>query len=76
MFDVQADDVAFDQGGANPLFLQAAANLAWISCLRLIAAGQNVEQYITRYDDGSQKDRLMLPRWPTNIFYNVTNPLS
>ena len=27
MFDVQADDVAFDQGGANPLFLQAAANV-------------------------------------------------
>ena len=27
MFDVQADDVAFDQGGANPLFLQAAADL-------------------------------------------------
>ena len=35
---------------------------------------QNVEQYITQYDDGSRMDRLMLPRWPTNIFYNVTNP--
>ena len=31
MADVQSDDVAFDQGGANPLFLQAAARAAWIT---------------------------------------------
>ncbi|SEL66361.1 hypothetical protein SAMN05216387_1261, partial [Nitrosovibrio tenuis] len=73
--DDQADDVAFDQGGANPLFLQAAANvgvdyLASDSSQR----AQNLEQYITQYDDGSTDDRLMLPRWPTNIFYNVTKP--
>ncbi len=71
----QADDVAFDQGGANPLFLQAVANvgvdyLASDSSQR----AQNIEQYITQYDDGSTDDRLMLPRWPTNIFYNVINP--
>jgi hypothetical protein len=35
---------------------------------------QNVEQYIARYEDGSQTDRLMLPRWPTNIYYNVVSP--
>jgi hypothetical protein len=75
MFDVQSDDAAFDAGGANPLFLQAAANasvdyLASDSSQR----GQNVEQEISQYDDGDQADRVMLPRWPTNIFYNVMNP--
>jgi hypothetical protein len=35
---------------------------------------QNIEQYITQYEDGSKTDRLMLPRWPTDVFYNVTNP--
>ena len=40
MFNVQSDDVAFDQGGANPLFLQAAASAGrGLPCLRLIAAG-------------------------------------
>ncbi len=75
MFDVQSDDVAFDQGGANPLFLQAAANLG-VEYLASDSSqrGQNVEQYISQYDDGSTQDRVMLPRWPTNIFYNVTNP--
>jgi hypothetical protein len=75
MFDVQADDIAFDKGGANPLFLEAAASvdvdyLAADSSQR----AENVEQYIAQYEDGSRTDRLMLPRWPTNIFYNVTNP--
>ena len=75
MFNIQADDIAFDAGGANPLFLQAAAAAG----VEYIAAdtsqrAQNVEQYIAQYEDGSQTDRLMLPRWPTNIFYNVTNP--
>ncbi|HEX8873154.1 MAG TPA: hypothetical protein VF780_00900, partial [Nitrosospira sp.] len=75
MFNVQADDIALDQGGANPLFLQAAAS-AGVDYLAADSSqrAQNVEQYITQYDDGSQSDRLMLPRWPTNIFYNVTNP--
>ena len=73
--DDQADDVAFDQGGANPLFLQAMANvgvdyLASDSSQR----AQNIEQYISQYNDGSTDDRLMLPRWPTNVFYNVINP--
>ncbi|MEO8768307.1 MAG: hypothetical protein ABI363_08230 [Nitrosospira sp.] len=76
MFDVQADDVPFDEGGANPLFLQAAAS-AGVDYLASDSSqrAQNLEQYITRYDDGSQLDRLLLPRWPTNIFYNVTHPL-
>ena len=76
MFDVQADDTPFDKGGANPMFLAAAAN-AGVDYVASDSSqrAQNVEQYITRYDDGSQMDRLALPRWPTNIFYNVTNPL-
>ena len=66
---------AFDAGGANPLFLQAAARAG----VRYLASdssqrAQNVEQFITQYEDGSPADRVMLPRWPTNIFYNVTNP--
>jgi hypothetical protein len=75
MFDVQSDDVAFDQGGASPLFLQAAANLG-IDYLASDSSqrAQNVEQYISQYDDGDTLDRVMLPRWPTNIFYNVINP--
>ncbi|SFI63222.1 hypothetical protein [Nitrosomonas sp. Nm34] len=73
--NVQDDDVAFDRGGANPLLLQAAANvevqyLASDSSQR----AQNVEQYITQYDDGKPTDRIMLPRWPTNVFVNVINP--
>ncbi|SFH60492.1 hypothetical protein SAMN05216299_13220 [Nitrosospira sp. Nsp14] len=75
MFDVRDDDVAFDQGGANPLFLKAAANVG----VKYLASdawqrAQDVEQYISQYDDGSPDDRLMLPRWPTNIFYNVIKP--
>ena len=75
MFDVQADDMAFDAGGANPLFLEAAAS-AGVDYLASDSSqrAQNVEQFITQYEDGSPADRLMLPRWPTNIFYNVTNP--
>ncbi|WON75267.1 hypothetical protein [Nitrosospira sp. Is2] len=75
MFNVQADDTAFDGGGANPLFLEAAANtgVAYLAADSSQRA-QNVEQYIAQYEDHSPMDRLMLPRWPTNIFYNVTNP--
>lgn len=76
MTNVQDDDVHFDQGGANTLFLQAAANtgvdyLASDSSQR----GQNVEQFITQYNDGSNQNRIMLPRWPANVFYNVINPV-
>ncbi|ABB75456.1 hypothetical protein SAMN05216403_11214 [Nitrosospira multiformis ATCC 25196] len=75
MFNLQADDIAFDAGGANPLLLQAAAT-AGVEYLAADTSqkAQNVEQYITQYEDGSKTDRLMLPRWPTDIFYNVTNP--
>jgi hypothetical protein len=75
MFNVQADDISFDAGGANPLFLKAAA-YAGVAYLAADSSqrAQNVERYIAQYEDGSQTDRLMLPRWPTNIFYNVTNP--
>lgn len=75
MFDLQADDIAFDAGGANPLFLEAAASVG-VEYLGADASqrAENVEQYIAQYEDGSGTDRLMLPRWPTNIFYNVTNP--
>ena len=76
MFDVQADDTEFDAGGANPLFLEAAAKAG----VRYLGAdstqpAQNVEQFITQYEDGSPADRLLLPRWPTDIFFNVTNPM-
>jgi hypothetical protein len=75
MANVQDDDVAFDQGGANSLFLKAAAN----TNVQYIASdssqrAQNVEQYITQYDDGKPTDRIILPRWPTNVFVNVINP--
>ncbi len=75
MANVQDDDVAFDQGGANTLFLKAAANVN----VQYIASdssqrAQNIEQYITQYDDGKPTDRIMLPRWPTNVFVNVINP--
>ncbi len=75
MFNVQADDIAFDAGGVNPLFLAAAAR-AGVAYLAADSSqrAQNVEQYIAQYDDGSQTDRLILPRWPTNIFYNVKSP--
>ena len=75
MFNVQSDDIAFDGGGANPLFLQAAAR-AGVDYLASDSSqrAQNVEQFITQYEDGSPADRVMLPRWPTNIFYNVTSP--
>lgn len=75
MFNLQADDIAFDAGGANPLLLQAAAaaGVAYLAADTSQKA-QNVEQYITQYEDGSKTDRLILPRWPTNIFYNVANP--
>jgi hypothetical protein len=75
MLNVQADDIGFSAGGANPLFLQAAA-AAGVEYLAADSSqqDQNIEQYIAQYEDGSPMNRLMLPRWPTNIFYNVTHP--
>lgn len=75
MLNVQADDIGFSAGGANPLFLQAAA-AAGVTYLAADSSqqDQNIEQYIAQYEDGSPMNRLMLPRWPTNIFYNVTHP--
>lgn len=74
MVDVQSDDVPYD-AGANQLFLTAAAN-AGVAYLASDTSqlNQSVEQYISGVNDGSSTDRLMLPRWPTNIFYNVYTP--
>ncbi len=75
MVNVQADDLPFDGNGANPLFLQAATRtgVAYVASDASQRA-QDVEQYITQYEDGSPGNRLMLPRWPTNIFFNVADP--
>jgi hypothetical protein len=74
MANVQSDDIPFVTG-ANPLFVTAAAN-ANVSYLASDTSqlNQNVEQYISGVNDGSTTDRLILPRWPTNIFYNVSKP--
>jgi hypothetical protein len=74
MSNVQDDDVPFP-AGANPLFLEAAAN-AGVDYLASDASQTNqaIEQYITEVNDGSNRDRIMLPRWPTNLFFNVINP--
>ena len=74
MFNVQEDDVPFE-AGANPLFIQAAAN-AGVDYLASDTSqiNQATEQYISGVDDGSTTDRLLLPRYPTSVFYNVTNP--
>lgn len=74
MENVQSDDIPF-AAGANPLFLRAAANVG----LEYLASdssqlNQNIEQYISQVDDGSPTDRLMLPRWPANVFYNTKSP--
>ncbi len=75
MFNVQDDDVPFPDG-ANPMFFKAMASVG----VDYIASdssqvNQNVEQYISQVDDGSNTDRILLPRYPTNIFYNVTDPV-
>lgn len=74
MIDVQSDDVPFPQG-ANPLFLTAAAETG-VDYLAGDSSqiNQNVEQYISQVNDGSNQDRILLPRWPTNVFYNVIEP--
>lgn len=75
MLDVQSDDVPFDDG-ANPLFFTAAAN-AGVTYLASDASqlNQNIEQYVSGVEDGKSTDRLLLPRWPTNVFYNTINPI-
>jgi hypothetical protein len=72
--DVQADDIPFPDG-ANPLFLEAAADVN-VDYLAADAsqANQNIEQYISQVNDGSNQDRILLPRWPANVFYNTINP--
>jgi hypothetical protein len=74
MVNVQDDDVPFSEG-ANPLFLEAAADVA-VDYLASDSsqANQDVEQYISQVNDGSNQDRILLPRWPTNVFYNTINP--
>jgi hypothetical protein len=74
MFNVQDDDVPFETG-ANPLFMQAAAN-AGVDYLASDTSqiNQATEKYISEVNDGSASDRLLLPRYPTSIFYNVTSP--
>jgi len=76
MFNVQEDDTPFVKG-ANPLFIKAAANAG----IEYIASdtsqlNQGTEQYITNamIDDGKPTDRLLLPRYPTSVFYNVYTP--
>lgn len=76
MLDVQSDDVQFS-AGANPLFFQAAAS-AGVDYLASDSSQPNqaVEQYVTNamVNDGSNQDRIMLPRYPANLFYNVIEP--
>lgn len=76
MANVQDDDVPF-YAGTNPLFITAAAN-AGVDYLASDTSqiNQATEQYITNamVKDGSSTDRLLAPRYPANIFYNVTNP--
>jgi hypothetical protein len=74
MENVQDDDVHFPEG-ANPLLLEAAADRG-VDYIASDASqlNQDEEQYISQVNDGSNQDRLMLPRWPTNLFYNVINP--
>lgn len=74
MANVQDDDVPFS-AGANPLFLEAAADKG-VDYLASDSSqqNQNVEQYISQVPDGSNDDRIMLPRWPANVFYNTIEP--
>jgi hypothetical protein len=76
MANVQSDDVAF-VAGANPLFIKAAAS-ASVDYLASDTSqlNQNTEQYITNamLNDGSSTDRLLLPRYPTSVFFNTKDP--
>jgi hypothetical protein len=74
MANVQSDDIPF-VAGANPRFVTAAAN-AGVDYLASDTSqvNQNIEQYISGVNDGSTTDRLMLPRWPANVFFNTISP--
>ncbi|MCF7983377.1 MAG: hypothetical protein K9L70_03155 [Thiohalocapsa sp.] len=70
--DPQVDDIDYPQG-ANPAFLQAAQDTR----IKYLASdssqvGQDVEQYIS--SNGVDYSLLMLPRYPTNIFFNTVTP--
>lgn len=63
-----ADDISYPQGKNNE-FLQAAQDVG----VRFVASdssqpNQNVESFIPGFNI------MLLPRWPTAVFYNVTNP--
>jgi hypothetical protein len=74
MANVQDDDVPFAEG-ANPLLFQAAAN-ASVDYLASDSSqiNQGVEKFVTEVNDGSSQNRILLPRWPANVFFNVINP--
>jgi hypothetical protein len=74
MFSVQDDDMPF-VAGANPLFITAASN-ATVDYLASDTSqiNQASEQYVTGVDDGTTTDRILLPRYPTGVFYNTINP--
>jgi hypothetical protein len=79
MANVQSDDVPFITG-ANSLFVTAAAN-ANVDYLASDTSqlNQAVEQHFTVSGRNvvlstNNTTRTMLPRYPTNVFYNVTNP--
>jgi hypothetical protein len=74
MANVQDDDVPYVEG-ANSTFFTAAANTG-VSYVASDSSqlNQNKEEYISGVSDGSTSDRIMLPRWPTNIFVNTINP--
>jgi hypothetical protein len=61
--------------GVNPAFLQAAQDAG----IRYLASNtsqtnQAQEQWVS--SGGTQYNLLLLPRYPTNVFYNVTQPTS
>jgi hypothetical protein len=74
MANVQSDDVAYP-AGANPLFFRAMAN-AGVEYIASDSSQVNQDQpkYANEVNDGASTDRIMVPRTPANLFYNVINP--
>lgn len=79
MANVQSDDVPFVTG-ANPLFVRAATN-AGVNYLASDTSqlNQAIEQHFTVSSNKvvlttNNTARLMVPRYPTNIFYNAISP--
>jgi hypothetical protein len=74
----QLDDVGLTAGGANPTLFAAAANkgVDYLASDSSQKNGQDQEMYVTNnyVNDGSSQDRLLLPRYPTNVFFNVIDP--